>query len=135
MDKAHRLLNISYQRSISPDYRGFFQRFYQIFSDTEPRVKELFAETEMERQYKMLMESMTYLISYVQADDSGDAIKKTAVMHGRDRLDIPAGFYDIWLESLIETIKERDPEFNDHIEKAWRKVLAPGIDYMKSFSR
>jgi len=135
MDKAHRLLNISYQRSISPDYRGFFQRFYQIFTDSEPRVKQLFAETEMERQYQMLMESMTCLISYLQDEGSGEEIKKTAMMHGKDRLDIPADFYDIWLDSLIETIKERDPEFNDHIEKAWRKVLAPGINYMKSFSR
>ena len=133
MDKAHQLLNLSYQRTISPDYHGFFERFYQIFTASEPRVQQLFKSTDMNRQYQMLMESMTYLISFAQDQDPGDEMAKMAEMHGKSRLDVPADFYDIWLDSLIVTIKERDPKFTYHVEKAWRKVLTPGIDYMKSF--
>jgi len=135
MDKAHRLLNISYQRTISPDYRGFFERFYQIFSASEPRVKQLFAKTEMQRQYQMLMESMTYLISFARDQEPSEEMEKMAMIHGKTGLDFPVEFYDVWLESLIETIQERDPKFNSHVDKAWRKVLAPGIAFMKSFSR
>ena len=135
MDKAHNLLNISYQRTISPDYQRFFERFYQIFTASEPEVLKLFASTDMQRQYQMLMESMTHLISFASEQAPSEEMKVMAVIHGQARLDIPAEFYDIWLNSLIETIQEFDPKFNSHVEKAWRKVLTPGIDYMKSFCK
>ena len=89
----------------------------------------------MERQYQMLMESMTHLITFAREQEPSEEMKAMAAIHGKARLDIPVEFYDIWLNSLIETIQELDPKFNSHVEKAWRKVLSPGIDYMKSFCR
>lgn len=133
MHNAHRLLNLSYQRAISPDYHGFFARFYQLFTDANPRVRQLFAATDMERQYQMLMESMTHLISFARDQDPSDEMKNMALVHGKTGLGIREDFYDLWLESLIQTVKERDPKFDAHIDKAWRKILQPGIDFMKSF--
>ncbi|MFT6905519.1 MAG: hypothetical protein ACJAS1_002175 [Oleiphilaceae bacterium] len=39
--------------------------------------------------------------------------------------------YDIWLDSLISTVEEFDPEFDNDIDQAWREVLAPGIAFIK----
>ena len=39
--------------------------------------------------------------------------------------------YEAWLDSLIATARESDPDFDDELELAWRVVLAPGIAYMK----
>ena len=33
---------------------------------------------------------------------------------------------------LIETVKTYDPQYEDVTGEAWRRVLGPGIDYMKS---
>ena len=60
-------------------------------------------------------------------------MENLALLDGRDRLDIPKEFYDIWLESLIQTVAERDPEFDVKVDTTWRVVMAPGIEYKKSF--
>lgn len=133
MHNAHQQLKLSYQRAISPDYQGFFTRFYEKFTGSDPGVKQLFETVDMERQYQMLMASMTHMISFAPDQEPGAEMERMAMIHGKDRLAIPAHYYDLWLDSLIETLRERDPKFNDHIENAWKKVLMPGIDYMKSF--
>ncbi len=129
----HHLLKISYQRAVIPDYAGFFQRFYQILIAADHEVAKLFENTDVERQSKMLMQSMTYIISFAHTLEADENMEKLALLHGRDRLNISKDFYSIWLDSLIKTVSERDPEFNSQIETAWRVVMAPGIEYMKSF--
>ena len=44
---------------------------------------------------------------------------------------IPPDLYDVWLECLMQTLKEFDPEYSSEVELSWRVVLAPGITYMK----
>ncbi len=133
MKKYRDLLNISYQRAIAPDYHGFFKRFYQIFIDADSQIAEIFNETDMERQIKVLMQSMTHIISFANTLEVNENMENLALLHGRDNLSIPKELYDTWLDSLIKTVSERDPEFNVQVETAWRVVMAPGVEYMKSF--
>jgi hypothetical protein len=37
----------------------------------------------------------------------------------------------MWLESLIKTVADYDPEFDLDVELSWRVVLSSGITYMK----
>ena len=63
---------------------------------------------------------------------AGDAAGlHVARLHIRSGRDIPAEYYDTWLDSLIEALGEFDPEFDADVELSWRLVLAPGISYMK----
>lgn len=133
MDKYRKLLNISYQRSISPDYYGFFERFYQNFYAADPCVARLFKKTDMDGQYRMLMQSMTHIITFSTKLESSEEMDNVAMIHGKDKLDIPVELFDIWLECLIDTVRERDLVFNTQTEIAWRVVMAAGIAYMKSF--
>jgi hypothetical protein len=47
-------------------------------------------------------------------------------------LGIDASFYPPFLESLIDTVKERDPMFAPAVEQAWRTTIGHGIAYMLS---
>jgi hemoglobin-like flavoprotein len=128
-----KLFNNSFQRAITPDTYGFYKRFYQLLIAADQKVDELFATTDMDRQIKMLMQSITYVMSFSATMKPDLEIEQIAEMHGKGKLGVPARFYDIWLESMIDTVREYDPKFDEHIETAWRVMMAPGITYMKSF--
>jgi truncated hemoglobin YjbI len=49
-----------------------------------------------------------------------------------DRYHIPPEFFEIWLDVLIDAVKQFDTEFNDEVEAAWRKVIGKGIEIMSA---
>ena len=59
-------------------------------------------------------------------------LERLAKLHSRAELDITPGLYDLWLDRLVQAVKEFDPMFDLEIEAAWRHALRPGIEFMKS---
>jgi hypothetical protein len=47
-------------------------------------------------------------------------------------LDIKPEFYDLWLDRLLQAVAEFDPLFDARTGTAWRRLLRPGIEFMKS---
>ncbi|OGT30526.1 MAG: hypothetical protein A2W28_07810 [Gammaproteobacteria bacterium RBG_16_51_14] len=133
MKPYRKLFNNSFQRAIIPDSNSFYKRFYEIFVGSDPRIAELFEKTFMNLQREMLKQSMTYMMSFSATLEPSDEMKELAEMHGRGKLNIPANLYEIWLESMIKTVEEFDPKFDENIEIAWRVMMAPGVAYMQSF--
>ena len=132
--KAYRkLFNNSFQRAIAPDSHKFYERFFERLIAAHPEIAELFATTDMVRQREVFMQSMTYVMSFAATLKPSEEMKKIAKKHGKNKLNIPKDYYDIWLDCMIETVREFDPKFDDHIETSWRVMLVPGIEYMKSF--
>ena len=127
------IFKLSYQRAIVPDYHGFFTAFYEKLLKQDSAIAELFRLTDMENQKRMLMHSMSCITGYSATMEADEELEHIARLHGRERLNLPVKFYDIWLECLIDTIRDKDPKYNEHIERAWREVMNPGIEYMKSF--
>ncbi|MEO7726887.1 MAG: hypothetical protein ABIS45_06505, partial [Burkholderiales bacterium] len=59
-------------------------------------------------------------------------LERLAMSHSRAGFDIMPELYDLWLERLLQTVWEFDPLFDVEFNTAWRNVLQPGIDFMKS---
>jgi hemoglobin-like flavoprotein len=59
-------------------------------------------------------------------------LERLAKLHGRAELDITPELYDLWLDRLVQAVSEFDPMFDPEVETAWRRVLQPGIEFMKS---
>lgn len=55
-----------------------------------------------------------------------------AKRHNRHNLNIEPELYDLWLEALIDTVRECDDQFDAEVEQAWRSILDYGIEYMTS---
>lgn len=111
--------------------RDFFQAFYQRFLQTSVEVADQFKSTDMPRQQKLLKKSFYHLLIFYASNHADDYLEKIALRHSRAELDIRPEWYELWLESLIATVAEFDPAFDDRVELAWRLVMAPGIAYMK----
>ncbi|MBT8495715.1 MAG: globin [Deltaproteobacteria bacterium] len=111
--------------------KAFFDSFYGRFIESDPVVAEKFEDTNMVRQKQMLRESLLVMASFFAHPEVTDEIDRLATVHGPRGQQIARPLYDRWLECLVDTVQEVDPQWNRDIELAWRVVMAPGIALMK----
>jgi len=127
-----KLFHDSYLRCVVSDQDGFFKRFYQLFMAADPVISKMFSNTNMDRQISLLQESLLHMIDFSNSKVANERMQRIAAYHGSRELDIPVQMFDLWMDRLIATVRERDTRFNSHIETAWKVFLAPGIAFMKS---
>lgn len=92
---------------------------------------EKFADTDFVRQHQALKLSLRMMALASVGGDAADLyLEYIAKRHDRQHLNIEPELYGLWLEALIDTVRECDPEFDSEVERAWRTVMRYGIDYM-----
>ncbi|KPV41922.1 hypothetical protein AN478_00010 [Thiohalorhabdus denitrificans] len=110
-----------------------FGTFYDIFLDSDPRVRELFASTEWEAQKALLRQGVNNVISFYEgsatAQSAMDRIRQT---HSKAQMGIPPDLYDSWVSSMLEAVRRHDPELDAELEAAWREVLTQGVDFVRA---
>ena len=112
---------------------GFLASFYEHFLASSPRVAEKFVDTDFKHQIEAMRLSLRMMaIASVESDAADLYLEFIAKRHDRHHLNIEPELYELWLESLIDTVREFDDEFDAEVEQAWRSVLRYGIDYMTS---
>lgn len=109
----------------------FFEGFYQRFLASSQAVRDQFRNTDMAHQQRMLKKSFFSLVAFHASGSVDMVLERIAARHGAEGLNIPPDMYDLWLECLIDTIREYDPEVTADVELAWRLVVIEGITYMK----
>lgn len=111
----------------------FVDDFYARLFEVQPKAKERFAQTDFERQRKLLRHAIGLLLSFpAEREGEPNILSRLAERHGRRDLAIDPSFYGPFLESLIDTVKRHDPACTPAIEQAWRTTLAQGFAYMQS---
>jgi len=120
----------SYQRCLA--VADFFPSFYRSFFRIAPEIQGLFRQTDFRRQHRLLQHAVGLLLAFPTHPDDGHAIlKRVAERHSRRDLDIPPRLYPRFVDALVETVAERDPEYTDDVGDAWRAAIAPGIGFMQ----
>lgn len=110
-----------------------FDTFYEIFLKSDPRIPEQFVGTEWEEQKRLLRQGVNNVIGYFdESFTAQSALERIRYTHGRDRLNIPPALYELWMDSMIEAVRQHDPEFDSVLEKEWREVLRKGTDFVKA---
>jgi len=109
----------------------FLDAFYDSFMSKSDDIAAKFVHTDMRRQKEMLHRSIRHMVDFSTKRQASEGLRRIAERHSASQIDITPGLYDVWLESLIETVHMFDTRFTEEIELAWRVVLAPGIAYMK----
>ncbi len=110
----------------------FIDRFYAIFLASSPKVQEKFANTDFIHQKKALRASLNLMLQIAGDKDNGPEhyLKDLAEIHSRRHRNVGADLYDLWLNSLLATVRELDPRCSPEIERAWEKVMSIGIRYL-----
>ena len=110
----------------------FLRRFYTLFLASSGEVAKKFERTDFRKQTRLLRTSLYIMMLSSDGAELGAHLERLAKLHSRAGLDIKPELYDLWLDRLVQAVREFDPMVDVEIETAWRRVLQPGIDYMKS---
>ena len=111
----------------------FLTLFYQKFILSNAEVREKFSQTDMQKQKIVLHASLHMIMLATQNNKAATVyLEQIASRHSKSELNIKPELYGHWLESLILTVGEVDPEFSKEVENAWRNVMNYGIEYMIS---
>ncbi len=110
----------------------FFDDFYHVFLNSSPQVRAKFANTNMPAQKLLLRQGILNLVMYARGM-SDSKLRAIGESHSRAHLDIRPELYDLWLNALLQTIAQHDPEHNEQTRQAWVEVLNKGIAVIKSY--
>lgn len=111
----------------------FLDAFYRRFLASSPEVAEKFKHTDFARQKLALKGSLWIMMMADQQQEIWRShIEQIARRHSRSELDIRPELYDLWLDCLMQTVAEFDPQFGPEVEAAWREILGRGIALMKA---
>jgi len=110
----------------------FLDLFYAKFLASSPKIREKFKDTDFVRQKRALKASlhMILLAASDEGADPGKYLRDVAEKHGAKQLNVGAELYDLWLDSLLETVEECDPEYSPAVRHAWEEVMMVGIHYL-----
>ena len=111
----------------------FFDDFYTAFLASSSVIAGKFVNTDMAKQKRLLRDGISFMIMYYNGTVVGRTkIEKLGESHSQGRMDIKPQWYDLWVNALVKTIAKHDAKFSPATERAWRTVLAKGIDAMRS---
>lgn len=130
-EKEIALFNDSLERcSTSADFLDYF---YRTFMASSPEVAEKFKHTDFKKQ-KILLKTSFYMmmLAAMGKPEAQEHLERIAQVHSKKGRDIRPGLYDLWLDCLIQAVRKFDRAFNKDIEDAWRAMMKPGIEFMKS---
>lgn len=127
------LFNDSYNRNVVERSDLFFCRFYEIFIDSSAEVREAFKNTDMARQQGMLKDSLHQIKNFALTRKSNNFLEMLAVVHRGTS--IQDNMYDLWLQAIVQTLQEIDPNYKPEEGLAWKIFLSPGIEFMKGYPK
>jgi len=119
----------SYGRVIS---KGMFvERFYEIFINSSPEIQRMFVKTDFDKQNELLERSLSMALLFPQKNPiARQLIEKIRMSHSREHLNVDPALYNLWLDSLMKTVAEKDQEFDPELEQQWRRVLQVTLNYI-----
>lgn len=112
---------------------SFADQFYDVFLASSPEIAPLFAKTDFTKQRKLLRATVYIMVSRDLEDaDARQTLERIGSSHSQSGLNIRPELYELWLDSLCETVKRMDPEWTPEVEREWRDRMRPAIELMTS---
>lgn len=112
---------------------AFFDTFYEVFLGTSAEIASKFLHTDFARQKLMLKQSLLEMLNhYCGIERTREEIERLGNLH--HQLGVRPEHYDLWLDSLCETVATHDPEYRAELRGLWREAMRPGIALMLSVS-
>ena len=108
--------------------------FYKAFLASDPAIPVLFAQTDFNRQQRLLQHALGLLMSFARRPNP-HLLERIAARHGPAELNIQPEQYPLFMGAILAAVRTHDPDCSPEIEEAWQAALGPGIDYMERYDR
>lgn len=111
----------------------FLRLFYNRFMTSSEEIQHRFRLTDFDQQVLMLASSLRTSALAIGGDREGlMELNKLALSHDRYHHNAKPEWYDLWLDALVQTAAESDPEWSDDLAHVWRHELGYVIQHMRS---
>jgi hemoglobin-like flavoprotein len=120
----------SYWRAATATVGGrvFADSFYDRFLARSEDVRKLFQGTDFPVQKRMFTLAILYVSSAYEKPRSGRVLEQLARRHRN--VGVRPEMFDLWMDCLLETVREFDPEWDETVAETWRAVMAPGLRHL-----
>ena len=128
------IFHLSYWRATQHTMKGvaFVDAFYDNFLASSPEIASRFNHTNFDSLKRMLPLSIVHVAKFYPTRTPDVLLRVLAARHSQRDLNVRPELYDTWIDALLETVKAFDPKWDELTGEAWRRVLEPGVAYMKS---
>lgn len=125
-------LHQSYGRCLRD--RDFIGRFYDVFLASNPDVPPMFAHTDFSRQRMALRRGITMAIFHAGGSRVVDrGIDEMGAVHARDgRCPVPPALYRDWIASLLQVVRETDPEADEALMARWEEAMGVVVETFRA---
>jgi hemoglobin-like flavoprotein len=108
-----------------------YDKFYERFVTSDPRIGPYFLNTDFKKQKNLLRDGVGRALSFA-AGDAGSVsfVENLSMTHNRSHMNILPELYPFWLNALLQTLAETDPDWNKKLESEWRESLEKTIQRM-----
>ena len=106
--------------------KNFIERFYEIFLASHPEITAMFEKTDFQKQRMALRRGISAAIAHA----SGSSLTKRtmdqmAEVHSRNgHAPVPPALYPYWIDSLVQVVREMDPEATPQLLSRWRQGMS-----------
>tara|TARA_R110002072_G_scaffold534_3_gene3713 strand:- start:92892 stop:93326 length:435 start_codon:yes stop_codon:yes gene_type:complete len=115
------------------NHNSFAKIFYKNLFFLNPKIKNIFSDTDFEHQEKLLLIGLDHLFNYSENDnDAKKQILRLSKVHNAKGLNIHPHLYYYWIEALIMTIKETDNQYHNDLEFYLREVISFPVSFFIS---
>src|SRR5690606_16455826 len=123
MSDQYQDLQQSYGRCLRQG--DFIERFSEVFMASHPKVRELFATTDMGRQRLAQRRGIRVAIFHAGGRPlPWRATAEVRCVHARrGRAPVRPALYPYWIESLLKVVAEADPEADEALLARWRQAM------------
>ncbi|SHF90434.1 hypothetical protein SAMN04487965_2911 [Microbulbifer donghaiensis] len=108
----------------------FFVDFYDRFMGSSDEVRALFVDTDMKQQRHLLRNGIMQLVMHARGMPDSK-LRALGQSHSRNGYNIRPEWYRLWLDALLDTLRQHDGEFSAEVESAWRRAILPGIELIR----
>jgi hemoglobin-like flavoprotein len=107
----------------------FADLFYANFI-AKPGVSDAFTAVQMDRQADVLEHALnTIFTSGLDSEAGREMFGRIARKHARIDL---SKLYDVFVETIVDTVRQQDSECTPQVEQAWRQMLGEFIERLKA---
>ncbi|PCH64426.1 MAG: globin [Gammaproteobacteria bacterium] len=108
-----------------------FGRFYDIFLQSNSKLKMMFTNTDLDAQKALLRQGVNLALLFAEGKSIGkSAMNRLRHSHSKPNIGVEPSLYQYWLESFIKALAEFDPDFDGNLEKKWRQALSAAINHI-----
>ena len=132
-ERTLELFNRSFESCVARP--GFLERFYAIFIDSSPDVRGKFEHTDLKRQAQIVKKSLYILtMASLETEEVLEEIARLGQSHGREGMKIETRMYELWLDCLLQAVREFDPRWSPEVGESWRRMFSPYLSRLKEYS-